>query len=150
MKLFVGAKGVVVRDGKILLLRESTKYADGTETGKWDVPGGRIRPEETVFEGLMREVKEESGLSVRPIGLPIGVFDGFPEIRGEKCHVVRVYFICEPENGEVVLSDDHDAFAWILLEERGEYDLVGDLEKVLSTYGGQFRTWQGVNVNQSH
>ena len=47
MQLFVGAKGLVSRlDGKVLIVRESTSYKEGTETGKWDVVGGRIEPEE--------------------------------------------------------------------------------------------------------
>jgi 8-oxo-dGTP pyrophosphatase MutT (NUDIX family) len=53
MKLFVGAKGLLVNEGKILLLRESKEYIDGTKEGKRDVPGGKIEPEETVYEGLI-------------------------------------------------------------------------------------------------
>jgi ADP-ribose pyrophosphatase YjhB (NUDIX family) len=97
MQLFVGAKGLVHHNGKVLLLRESSKYLDGAELGKWDVPGGRINSEETLREGLVREVKEESGLDVEP-GEILGAFDGFPMIRGEKCHVARIYFACEAKN----------------------------------------------------
>ena len=69
-KLFVATKAFIVHNGKILLVRESKKYGDGTQSGNYDVPGGRIKPGERFDESLAREIKEETGLSVR-IGLPL-------------------------------------------------------------------------------
>jgi len=112
MQLFVGAKALIHYEGKVLLLRESAEYIDGAEVGKWDVPGGRIEPHEEVRDGLVREVKEESGLTVTVQKL-LDVYDGFPTIQAEKCHVVRLYFLCEAISNEVTLSVDHDAFEWI-------------------------------------
>jgi 8-oxo-dGTP diphosphatase len=133
MQLFVGAKGLVHHNGKVLLLRESSKYLDGAELGKWDVPGGRINSEETLREGLVREVKEESGLDVEP-GEILGAFDGFPMIRGEKCHVARIYFACEAKNTEVALSDDHDAFDWIDPKDVEGKELVNDIAEILEIF----------------
>lgn len=130
MKLFVGAKALVHFQGKVLLIRESSKYAEGTETGKWDVPGGRIEPEEKVREGLIREVHEECGLTVMP-GELLGVYDGFPRIGDTDCHVVRIYFLCEAPSAEVTLSDDHDAFAWVDPTDLGNRILVSDLDELL-------------------
>lgn len=135
MKLFIGAKGLVVRDGKVLLLRQSSNYEDSVreKDGKWDVPGGRIDSEETVREGLIREVGEESGLDVEP-GECLGVFDGFPEIQSETCHVVRVYFVCQAAQGNVVLSRDHDRFDWVDPENIGEKVLLDDIRDMLDKY----------------
>jgi hypothetical protein len=79
-------------------------------------------------------VKEESGLIVKPGGKILGVFDGFPLIRGEKCHVVRIYFFCETESTGVTLSNDHDKYARGTPQERHSYTLVGDLEEVIAAY----------------
>lgn len=133
MKLFVGAKGLVHHEGKVLLLRESSKYEDGCEEGKWDVPGGRIEPHETMREGLIREVEEESGLTVEP-GAVLGAFDGFPEIKGEKCHVARVYFLCETKSTEVVLSEDHDMFDWVTPDALGDKIFVEDVQEIIDVY----------------
>jgi len=133
MKLFVGAKGLVVYDGKVLLLRESADYVDGTKAGKWDVPGGRIGSEEEVRDGLTREVEEESGLRVIP-GEILGIFDGFPEIGGEKCHVVRVYFVCEADGSNVILSQDHDTYDWVSPENIDDKVLVDDIQEILDVY----------------
>lgn len=130
MQLFVAAKGAVHFQGKILLIRESTSYVDGSGAGKWDMVGGRIEETETVHEGLVREVLEESGLNVAP-GELLGVFDGFPTIKGEKSHVVRLYFLCAASNDKVILSEDHDEYRWV--DPRSYTDLVfmNDIEEML-------------------
>jgi len=132
MKLFVGAKALIHHEGRILLIRESSKYVDGTEVGKWDVPGGRIEPEEKVREGLIREVQEECGLAVSP-GALLGVYDGFPRIGDSDCHVVRIYFLCKADTDQVALSGDHDAYAWVEPEKTGDRVLVSDLEELLES-----------------
>jgi 8-oxo-dGTP diphosphatase len=111
MKLFVGVKALIVREGKVLLLREAV-YDEGSHAGEWDVPGGRIQPEETLFAGLAREVFEEVGLEVQP-GIVLSVQETFPTIKGEPCHIVRIHYLAEYVAGEVVLSSDHDRFEWV-------------------------------------
>ena len=130
MKLFVGAKAVVHHQGKVLLVRESANYEDGVEEGKWDMVGGRIESDEEVRVGLVREVKEESGLDVKP-GELMGAFDGWPAIRGEKCHVVRLYFLCEASTDQVTLSQDHDKYEWVDPANYGDKELMNDIEEML-------------------
>lgn len=52
----VSMKGIVVKDGKILLARESN--------GIWEMLGGGLDHEEEPIDGLKREIKEETGLTV--------------------------------------------------------------------------------------
>jgi 8-oxo-dGTP diphosphatase len=130
MKLFVGAKAIIVNEGKVLVLREAS-YDEGTNEGKWDVPGGRINPEEPILEGLKREVTEESGIQIET-GEVLGVYENFPTIRGEACHVVRVYYQANPISPtEVVLSGDHDAFEWINPNETTNKLFVSDILEVI-------------------
>ena len=130
MKLFVGTKAVIHHEGKVLLIRESEQYEDGAEVGKWDVPGGRIESNEHVREGLLREVQEETGLIVIASEL-LGVFDGFPEIKGEQCHVVRIYFLCQCSSNVVVLSKDHDHYDWVDPSNTDGKILMADIEDML-------------------
>ncbi len=124
MKLFVGAKALVVHEGKVLIVRESGDYEEGLHEGKWDVPGGRLDDGESFFDGLKREVREEAGLEVTPVRV-VRLAENFPEIKGEKCHIIRIYMECELEAAPtVVLSTDHDKFEWIDPEEHEKYRLV--------------------------
>lgn len=136
MKLFVAAKGVIYFNGKILLLRESKTYDEGTRAGKWDVPGGRITLGEKVVDGLFREVKEESGLTVTP-EIVLDVYDHFATIKGEECHIVGIYFLCSAQKSEVVLSGDHDTFEWLEIKEALKCDLVSNIGEVIEGCKGK-------------
>lgn len=48
---------VVVSDGLILLV----KRAHAPQAGRWSIPGGKVRPSETLYEALKRELAEETG-----------------------------------------------------------------------------------------
>ena len=41
--LFVAQKAIIVNKNKVLIIREASTYKDGTNIGKWGVPGGRIK-----------------------------------------------------------------------------------------------------------
>jgi len=60
----VAMKAVIVRDGKVLILREAKTYDEGTNIGRYHMPGGRLDPGENFEDGLRREVREETGLEV--------------------------------------------------------------------------------------
>lgn len=61
--VLVGA--VIQVDDRYLLVRE----AKASCRGKWNVPGGHLKPGESIPDGAIREVKEESGHDVRLTGL---------------------------------------------------------------------------------
>lgn len=132
MKLFVAGKALVCCEGKVLLLRESQWYKEGTKTGNWDVPGGRIHPSESIRDGLLREVEEETGLSVKVDKL-LGAFDGFPVINGAEAHVVRLYFVAYADTKEVRLSSDHNEYTWINPRDTKTMPSVDDIDEMLRT-----------------
>ena len=57
--------GVVEKDGKYLLVQEAKEKC----RGKWNTPAGHLDPNETIFEGAKREIREESGYEVELTGL---------------------------------------------------------------------------------
>lgn len=59
-RLRIGAKGLVVDRGRVLLVQE--RRADGS--GFWTLPGGGVRPDESLVAGLRRELDEEVGADV--------------------------------------------------------------------------------------
>ncbi len=132
-KLFVATKAVVVYKGKILILREAGSYVDGTNMGRYDVPGGRLHPGERFNEALEREVLEETGLRIQ-IGNPVAVNEWRPTVRGEQWQIVGIFFECEATSSEVTLSKDHDTFAWIDPKEYQSQHLIENLHPVFEKY----------------
>lgn len=60
---------VIYREGKFLLIQEKRKRI----YGKWNFPGGRQDPDETIEETAVREAKEESGYEVKIIKLLVKI-----------------------------------------------------------------------------
>ena len=111
-KMFVATKAFIVKDGKVLMVREAAAYDVGTNAGRYDVVGGRIEPGEHYEDALHREVKEEVGLEVDIIG-PFAVSEWFPNVKGEQWHIVAIFFECKPKTDTVTLGTDHDDYKWI-------------------------------------
>lgn len=130
VQLRVAAKAVISHKGKILIVREAKTYQDGSQYGKYGLPGGRIEADEPFFDALSREVKEEVGLSIKPIR-PVYVGEWWPEINGIKNHIIAMFVLCEATTSSVKLSEEHDDFRWIELAEINKYDFMDPDVKVL-------------------
>ncbi len=63
MKVIVG--GVIEKDGKVLLVQEAQKRC----YGKWNIPAGHLDFNETIMQGAIREIKEETGCDVELTGV---------------------------------------------------------------------------------
>lgn len=132
-KLFVAAKAFVVFDKKVLILKESSKYQDGTNLDRFDVPGGRVQPGERFDEGLQREVKEETGLEVT-IGKPFFVNEWRPVVKGEQWQIVGVFFECQANSSTVVLGEDHSEYLWIEPSAYTKYNLIENLRPAFEAF----------------
>ena len=61
----VGVGAVVIEGENILLIRR--KYPPGA--GKWSVPGGHVKLGESLYEAATRELREETGVEGKPLGI---------------------------------------------------------------------------------
>lgn len=125
-KLFVATKAFIIHNGKILILRESSQYQDGSNKGKYDVPGGRVKPGERFDEGLVREISEETGLRVQ-IGKPFFIGEWRPMIKSELWQIVGIFFECHVQSDTVILSEDHDDFLWVDPHTINEINIIPNL-----------------------
>lgn len=104
----ISVKGVLVDRGRVLLLLN--------ERSEWDLPGGRPDPGEDHRAALVREVREEAGLSVE-VGAALDehLFEVLPR------RFVRILpFICRLVGSDVVtLSHEHLEPRWLPLNELG-------------------------------
>ena len=135
IKLRVAAKALIVnKAGKVLILREASTYKDGTNVGRYHLPGGRIEEGEAFFDGLKREIREETGLVVEPL-YPLYVGEWRPVIQGVQNQIVAVFMLCWlVEGSEMRLSDEHDEGLWVEPADYANHDLMPPDDKVIQAY----------------
>ena len=98
MKPSVTVDGVLIRDGKILLIRRKNEpFKD-----KWALPGGFVEYGERVEEAVIREFEEETGMKAR-IKKLLGVYSA-PD-RDPRGHTISIVFLLDAE-GEIKAGDD--------------------------------------------
>lgn len=132
-KIFVATKAFINLNGKILILRESSKYSDGSNSGKFDVVGGRVEPGQRFDESLIREIKEETGLTVK-LGKPFFVGEWRPVVRDEQWQIIGTFFECFADSNEVILSEDHDSYEWIDPKNYKDFNLIENLYPAFEVY----------------
>jgi 8-oxo-dGTP diphosphatase len=105
----VPAVGVVcLRGDQVLLIRRGTP----PRLGEWSLPGGRIEPGERVVDAALRELREETGVEARLIGL-VDVVDGiFPQTNR---HYVLIDYVAQWVRGEPVAGDDASAAEFVVI-----------------------------------
>lgn len=95
----VDVRAAVVRDGRILLVQERRDQ-------RWCMPGGWADVGERPSEAVAREVREESGFSVRPVKV-VGVFDANRDNQPlEFHHAYKIIFLCHIIDGQARPSDE--------------------------------------------
>jgi mutator protein MutT len=114
---------LIEQSGKILVARRK----EGAFLGNyWELPGGGMQDGESPEECVVREVREETGLDVRPEA-HVGVFDhDYPELTVE----IHAYF-CRPLGGEARALASAE-IAWIGWEEIPKYRFPAANEKIFA------------------
>jgi 8-oxo-dGTP diphosphatase len=110
----VGVLGVVRRDGRVLLVQR----ARPPSVGKWGFPGGVQELGETIFEAVIRELKEETGLVAEPIETltTLDVIDRDGEGR-VRTHYALIAVLAEWRSGEVKIDHEANDFSWFTVAE---------------------------------
>lgn len=117
---FIGVGGIVIYNKKVLLV----KLNYGRAKGKWVIPSGLVECGETLQEAIVREIKEETGLIVEPVGIT-----GIRALVRVSDNLTDVYctFICKlkskPEPIIPQLDELQDA-QWIPLEKINDPEIV--------------------------
>jgi 8-oxo-dGTP diphosphatase len=120
--------GVVIKDGKILLSKQF---------GRYDLPGGGLDLGEEPENGVIREVKEETGIEVKNPKI-LGVKNSFfqsSHVENKSYHAILLYFVCEYVGGQ--LSTDGfdknekkyaEIAEWVPLESLNELKVASTVD----------------------
>ena len=102
----VGVGALVVKDGKIVLVRRVNPPGKDL----WSVPGGHLRLGESVYEAAVRELNEETGLHGEAVGIAnIDEYVEVDEVGRIKYHYVLIDVLVEVKESLIEARASSDA-----------------------------------------
>ena len=106
---------IIKKDNLYLVVKRNRDKYMGL---KWEFPGGKVDPGETLQEALVREIYEE-------LNIDINIHEKLVEERykDNEINIILHYFLCTIKNGVINLNE-HEAMAWVNKENFNQYDFV--------------------------
>jgi ADP-ribose pyrophosphatase YjhB (NUDIX family) len=106
----IGVGALILQRDRILMAQRGKEPLKGS----WSLPGGALETGESLADGVRREVREETGLEIRPLGV-LEIFErlmrdasGAPEY-----HYVLIDYMCRVMGGTLAPGDDVCAVEWV-------------------------------------
>ena len=103
--IVTAVKGIVRHDNRILIVQRAAGDSGG---GTWECPGGKIDFGEQPEDSLIREIREETGLTVTVDKI---AYASSILTHPDRQVILLVYF-CTAVTSHVDLSEEHDAYLW--------------------------------------
>lgn len=98
-------------EGQMLLIKRASHKSN---PGFWEDVGGRLEPKENPKNGLLREIKEETGLCDIEIIKPLSVFHTYLDNQKKsKNELFGISYWCRTKTTEITLSDEHTEYKWV-------------------------------------
>jgi 8-oxo-dGTP diphosphatase len=104
----------IIKDGDkflIILRSPDSKYFPN----QWDFPGGKLEQNETPKEGVEREVKEETNLTIKAKEV-LGIYKLDIDNIGQQNYIYTMY-AATILKGELKVGPDHTKYKWATKEE---------------------------------
>jgi dATP pyrophosphohydrolase len=95
----------------LLLQRASHKVYAKT----WRMVGGKLKEDETAWQGCLRELEEETRLPVERL-LCVPYVNRFYEWQHDRINDIPVFVALTEHGADPILDDEHSAFAWLRLD----------------------------------
>jgi 8-oxo-dGTP pyrophosphatase MutT (NUDIX family) len=129
----IATTAIIYKDDGIYLITKRGSHKK-VHPDKWTVPGGGLNTDDyintpethkgqwyySVTNGLIREVKEETGLEIEDIRYLLDL----TFIRTDGIPILVLSYYAKYKSGEVVLDEDATEFAWVTAEQAKSYDLI--------------------------
>lgn len=106
------AVGILIQDGRVLLLK---RHADDKALpGKLCLPGGKVEKGEHMYQAMIREFVEETGITVTK-------YKFLDSKESDRFYIH--FYVVEADNYSVTLSDEHESYLWL---DKAEMDAQQD------------------------
>ena len=116
----------LIRRGDEYLLQDRVKK----DWKGFTLPGGHVEPGESIVDAVIREMKEETGLTVeRPKLCGVKQFPISGE-SGENGRYLVFLFVADKFSGEIVSSEE-GTMHWVKIEDLQKVNLVKDFKELL-------------------
>lgn len=122
-RMSMSVKCMIFYEDEVLLLQKR----DREGLFPWEFPGGGLEFGEDMREAAIREVKEETGLSVEILEVA-GLWS---YARSESQFLTGAIFIAKAQHKKVVISEEHTDFVWVKPEHFENYHLQESLSSAL-------------------
>jgi 8-oxo-dGTP diphosphatase len=113
--MFIVTAAAMVINGKVLIAqREAGSHMEL----RWEFPGGKLEPDETPEECIVREIKEELDLDIEVIDIYKVV-----KFKYEEKDILLLCYLCKILSGEGKPLECND-FKWVERDKLLEYEFV--------------------------
>jgi 8-oxo-dGTP diphosphatase len=132
----VTVDALVLKDGKLLLVKRTSKLLEG---GKWGLVGGFVERDETTAQAVARETREETGWEVKDIQL-FRIVD-WPDRPNEDRQTISFIYICTAVQKTGEGDWESDGMQWF------ELNAVPPASQIAFDHADSIRLYQ-VHVKQ--
>ncbi|HXM41897.1 MAG TPA: NUDIX hydrolase [Bryobacteraceae bacterium] len=117
----LGLGALIFKRDKILLVERGKEPLKGY----WSLPGGVLEIGETLEQGIIREVREETGLEIQPLKV-VEIFERIVrDAQGAaEYHYVLIDYICRVTGGTLQAADDASQVAWVERSKLSTYRIT--------------------------
>jgi mutator protein MutT len=131
MSIFYVAAHALILDVENRVLVTRRPADDNYMPLHWDIPGGTVEAGEKVEEALVREVLEETKLTVMPLQ-PIFVYSNLSQL--PKRQTIQIVYSCALLRGQIVLQpEEHDDYRWVGLNELAALNCIAFLRSLIDS-----------------
>lgn len=124
----IAVAAVIIEDNRFVLVKRGTP----PHQGEWTIPGGMLECGESLREAVIREAKEETSLTVKPVAL-VEVFERI--IRNQEgriqFHYVIMDYLCVVIDGTLRAGEDADDARWLTQAELNDLQVTEGTLQVL-------------------
>lgn len=120
--------GIVFRGNAVLLIRRAKPPAEG----KWSIAGGVVRLGETLEAAVVRELREEAGMDVKPLAVGKVIDRIYKDSEGKIAyHYVIIDYVCEAGPGQPRAGSDASDAGFFEIQKLDEMDMTDGTAEVI-------------------